>query len=164
MTDSVDPKEELLKAFGESMRHVAATVYAVTTKHEGQNFGILATAVNSLSFDPPSLLVCINRNSSLHEPLIARKEFAVNVLAQENRNVADHFMTPDVSDRFEVGDWEEENDLPVLKSAQSSFLCRLENCHEFGTHSVLIGELIGADHRNNGKPLIYLDRNYLDIS
>ena len=62
------------------MRHVAATVYAVTTGHGGNRFGILATAVSSLSFDPPSVLVCVNRSASLHGPLASAETFCVNVL------------------------------------------------------------------------------------
>ena len=64
---------ELGQAFREAMRHVAQTVYAVTTSFEGKPYGIIATAVSSLSFAPPSLLACINRDASLHEPL-ARAE------------------------------------------------------------------------------------------
>src|SRR6187200_2725097 len=86
-------REELLDAFRLAMRHVAATVYAVTTGHGGNRFGILATAVSSLSFDPPSLLVCVNRTASLHGPLASAETFCVNVLGLGNRDVAEHFMS-----------------------------------------------------------------------
>ncbi len=164
MTDSAQDREELLGAFRDAMRHVAATVYAVTTKHEGRRYGILATAVNSLSFDPPSLLVCINRNASLHDPLVAEQIFCVNVLGLANRDVAEHFMDPGATDRFEQGAWEDYLDVPILTSAQSSFVCRTAHCHEFGTHTVFIGELIAAKHRDDATPLTYFDRNYIDIS
>ncbi len=164
MTDSVQDRAELLSAFRDAMRHVAATVYAVTTMHEGQRYGILATAVNSLSFDPPSLLVCINRNASVHDPLFAAQTFAVNVLGLGNRDVAEHFMLPDAESRFSVGEWEEQAGVPVLANAQSSFVCRMANCHEFGTHSVFIGELLAAKHRQDATPLTYFDRHYIDIS
>lgn len=164
MTELTQNKDELLAAFGDAMRHVAATVYAVTTRHEGQRFGILATAVNSLCFDPPSLLVCINRDSSLHNPLFTQQKFCVNVLGLANRDVAEQFMSPDAADRFSVGQWEDDDGVPVLASAQSSFVCRTAHHHEFGTHSVFIGELIAAKHRHDATPLTYFDRNYIDIS
>ena len=69
MTEPHQDREELLSSFRTAMRHVAATVYAVTTGHGGGRYGILATAVSSLSFEPPSLLVCVNRSASLHAPL-----------------------------------------------------------------------------------------------
>jgi flavin reductase len=154
--------EDLLTAFRDAMRHVAATVYAVTTRHEGKAYGILATAVSSLSFDPPSLLACINRTASLHAPLLAAGHFAVNVLGQDNREVAAHFTDPLQADRFAAGDWHDVAGMPVLASAQSSFVCRLADVHDFGTHSVIFGALLVAQHRQNALPLTYFDRNYLE--
>jgi len=154
---------ELGQSFREALRHVAATVYAVTTRYEGRDYGILATAVSSLSFDPPSLLACINRDASLHEPLAKAERFCVNILGLSNRDVAEHFMIP-TPERFAVGDWEEHHGVPVLANAQSSLICSVANCHEFGTHTIFIGELIEANHREDATPLTYFDRNYIDIS
>ena len=154
----------MLHAFGTAMRHVAATVYAVTTGHGGDRYGILATAVSSLSFDPPSLLVCVNRSASLHEPLARAEVFCVNVLGLGNRDVAEQFMSKRGQERFAVGEWAEEHGVPVLASGQSSFVCRRAHCHEFGTHTIFIGELISARHREDAAPLTYYDRHYIDIS
>jgi len=155
-------QEEILPSFRDAMRHVAATVYAVTTGHGGERFGILATAVSSLSFDPPSLLVCINRAASLHEPMASADRFCVNVLGLANRDVADCFARG--GDRFAVGDWGEEEGVPVLASAQSSFVCRIAHRHAYGTHTIFIGELLTARHRENARPLTYYDGRYIDIS
>ena len=146
------------------MRHVAATVYAVTTGRGADRFGILATAVSSLSFDPPSLLVCVNRSASLHDPLACADVFAVNILGQGNRNIAEQFMRAPNEERFTVGDWQDVHGAPVLASAQSSVVCKRAHCHQFGTHSIFIGELIAAHHRDNAAPLTYYDRHYIDIS
>jgi len=151
-------------AFREAMRHVAATVYAVTTTYEGRDYGILATAVSSLSFDPPSLLACIHREASLHKPLARAERFCVNILGLSNREVAEHFMIPNPPERFAVGEWEAHHGVPVLANAQSSLICTVANRHEFGTHTIFIGELIEANHREDATPLTYFDRNYIDIS
>jgi len=156
------PRPELLSAFRDAMRHVAATVYAITTVHEGARYGILATAVSSLSFDPPSLLVCVNRAASLHGPLAQAESFCINVLGLGNRDVAEQFMAG--NDRFATGEWEAWHDLPVLATAQSSLICRRAHCHEFGTHTIFIGELVAAKHRTDAPPLTYYDRHYIDIS
>jgi flavin reductase (DIM6/NTAB) family NADH-FMN oxidoreductase RutF len=156
--------DDVLAAFRSAMRHVAATVYAVTTGHGGGRFGILATAVSSLSFEPPSLLVCVNRAASLHAPLAEAQVFCVNVLGLSNRDVAEHFMNGAGGDRFAVGEWEETHGVPVLATAQSSLVCRTAHRHDFGTHSIFIGELIAAKHRQDATPLTYFDRHYIDIS
>lgn len=158
-------REPLLDAFRDAMRHVAATVYAVTTGHEGGRFGIIATAVSSLSFDPPSLLVCVNRAASLHGPLRTAELFAINVLSPANRDVADCFMRGGAGEeRFAVGEWSEEHGVPVLASAQSSLVCRTADRHDFGTHTIFIGELVGARHRHNARPLTWFDGRYIDIT
>ncbi|RJY08429.1 flavin reductase family protein [Aurantiacibacter aquimixticola] len=161
MPQSANPA--LIEAFRNSMRHVAATVYAVTTSHEGHHWGILATAVSSLSFSPPSLLACINRDASLHEPMAQAEKFCVNVLGLGNRDVADHFMAS-AADRFAVGEWEEHQGVPVLASAQSSLICEVADRHTFGTHTIFIGAVLEANHRQDATPLTYFDRNYIDIS
>ncbi|MFB0611369.1 flavin reductase family protein [Aurantiacibacter poecillastricola] len=163
MSDVGQSHEELVDAFRESMRHVASTVYAVTTLDGGNRYGILATAVSSLSFEPPSLLVCVNRTASLHDPLERAERFCINVLGLGNRDVAEHFMLPR-ADRFAVGEWVDEHGVPVLATAQSSLVCRTAHRHEFGTHTIFIGELLAAKHREDATPLTYFDRDYIDIS
>jgi flavin reductase (DIM6/NTAB) family NADH-FMN oxidoreductase RutF len=158
-------QQEILDAFKDAMRHVAATVYAVTTGCDGERYGIIATAVSSLSFDPPSLLVCINQSASLHEPIAIADRFCVNVLGGSHRAIADNFLRGGSGeDRFGIGEWIEEEGVPVLANAQSSFVCRVAHRHAFGTHTIFIGELIAARHRENAKPLTYYDGRYIDIS
>ena len=36
--------------------------------------------------------------------------------------------------------------------------------HDYGTHSIFIGELIAAKHRADAPPLTWYDRHYIDIS
>ena len=156
--------DELLDSFRSAMRHIAATVYAVTTGQVGERHGILATAVSSLSFEPPSLLVCVNRSASLHAPLASAEVFCVNVLGLGNREIAEVFEIARGEDRFATGDWREEHGVPVLANAQSYFICRTGHRHEFGTHTIFIGELLQARHREDATPLTYYDRHYIDIS
>jgi flavin reductase (DIM6/NTAB) family NADH-FMN oxidoreductase RutF len=155
---------DLLESFRSAMRHIAATVYAVTTGNVGERHGILATAVSSLSFEPPSLLVCVNRAASLHEPLACADTFCVNVLGLGNREIAQAFESARGEDRFRLGDWRQQDGVPVLANAQSYFICRTAHRHEFGTHTIFIGELLFARHREDATPLTYYDRHYIDIS
>ena len=164
MADSMD-RDDILAAFHAAMRHVAATVYAVTTGCDGERYGIIATAVSSLSFDPPSLLVCINRLASLHDPIATADRFCINVLGVSHRAIADNFLKGGSGEeRFGIGEWIEEEGVPVLANAQSSFICRVAHRHAYGTHTIFIGELIAARHRANAKPLTYYDGRYIDIT
>lgn len=164
VTDPLPDQTALLDTFRETMRHVAATVFAVTTMHEGERYGILATSVSSLSFAPPSLLVCINQEASLHAPVKGAGRFCVNVLGSDNQPVAEHFSTAELPRRFDVGDWQEQHGLPVLADAQSSLICKIVDQHDFGTHSIFVGELVDGWYRGGTSPLTYCDRRYVEIT
>ena len=94
--------------------------------------------------------------------VIFEKDFKRNFV--HVRDVADCFMTKKGEERFEVGEWQDEMDVPVLVNAQSSMICKTMDRHRFGTHTIFIGELVGAHHRDNAKPLTYYDRRYIDIT
>ncbi|ANU07935.1 flavin reductase family protein [Paraurantiacibacter namhicola] len=162
MSDTKQTVDQIRAVFGDAMRHVTATVHAITAGRDGDRHGILATAVSSLSFDPPSLLVCINRSASLHQPLATAEIFAVNVLGLENKELAQLFVDARGEDRFSLGDWQDVAGAPVLQDAQSTFVCRTVDRHEFGTHTIFIGELVHAAHRRNSAPLTYYDREFID--
>lgn len=164
MTEPTPDQAKLLDTFRDTMRHVAATVFAVTTTHEGERFGMLATAVSSLSFAPPSLLVCVNHGASMYQPVTQAGRFCVNVLATGNQPVAEHFATSEGPDRFKLGKWEDLHGMPVLADAQSSLICKIVDQHDFGTHSILIGELTHGWHRGGTSPLAYCDRRYVEIA
>ena len=52
--------------FRKAMRRLTSAVTVITTAHEDRRYGMTATAVTSVSADPPSLLICVNRSASLH--------------------------------------------------------------------------------------------------
>jgi flavin reductase (DIM6/NTAB) family NADH-FMN oxidoreductase RutF len=157
-------EEDVLGAFRDTMRHIAAPVFAITTKFDGVRSVIVATAFSSVSFDPPSLLICVNQDTSIHNPLMNVDHFCVNVLGHSHRNVADACAMKKGEERFSVGNWEEEMGVPILADAQSSLVCRTQDRHRFGSHTIFVGEVVGARHRENAKPLTYFDRRYIDIS
>ncbi len=164
MTEPAHDQAALLDTFRDTMRHVAATVFAITAGHEGKRYGMLATAVSSLSFEPPSLLVCVNQSASMHQPMIEAGRFCVNVLATANQPVADSFTANSGEERFSVGAWDNVDGIPVLADGQSSLICRIVDQHDFGTHSILIGELTHGWHRGISSPLAYCDRRYVEIA
>jgi flavin reductase (DIM6/NTAB) family NADH-FMN oxidoreductase RutF len=82
-------------AFRQAMRGIAGTAHLVTTSDAaGAWHGMAATAVTSVSMDPPSLLVCINRDATTRSPVEARGAFCVNVLAADHRDHCNRFGSP----------------------------------------------------------------------
>src|SRR5258707_8398131 len=56
-------------AFKKGMRHLAASVTLITTRHRELRGGLTATAVCSVSAEPPQILVCVNKTASAHDPI-----------------------------------------------------------------------------------------------
>ena len=147
--------------FRQAMRRVASTVNVISILVDGQPMGITATAVSSISLDPPSLLVCINQAASLHAPMGDMSHFRVNVLHRDQDAIARMFADRSQHAlRFHSG-WDLEScGAPRLVDAQATMLCRRIDSHSFGTHSIFIGVVEEATSREEIDPLVYLDGHF----
>ena len=127
-------------SFADAMARFPGAVTIITTREGGLPFGMVATAVCSLSADPPSLIVCLNKDTSAHDPILRQKAFAVNVVSGEHVPVVRHFMSHKGQDRFNLGDWQTlTTGAPILNDATVAFDCELSEVHDGFTHSILVG-------------------------
>ena len=147
--------------FRDAMRRVASTVNVITICADGNPMGITATAMSSLSLDPPSLLICINRTASLHSPLEDVSHFCVNVLHRSQEEIARMFADKSRRElRFATG-WQVDCDRPPrLADAQAAILCRRIRHFPYGTHSIFVGEVEEVMVRGDVDPLVYVDGRY----
>jgi flavin reductase len=149
------------EAFRAGMRQLASGVCLVTTVHAGARHGFAATSVTALSEQPPSLLVCINRATSGHDPLHGSGRFCVNVLAHGQDAIAMAFSDKARRhERFVDGQWQGRDGLR-LAAALATFECRLAQTLNHGSHSIVIG-LIEAIHSDPAgrQPLVYFDAKF----
>ncbi|MGH8435111.1 MAG: flavin reductase family protein, partial [Pseudomonas sp.] len=130
-------KAEMLQA----MRRLAKSVTIITTSNGHERFAMSATAVDSLSTEPPSLLICVNQTASLHAVLDAGAGFCVNILGHEQEELSQLCSGPIKGEaRFQRGNWLNSADgIPYLGDAQSAILCRQDGKFSYGTHSIFIG-------------------------
>ena len=156
-----DTELSTVEAFRQAMRRVASTVNIITICVDGHPMGITATAMSSLALEPPSLLVCINRSSSLHGSMADVSHFGVNVLHRDQQHLAHVFADRNMRElRFATGWNFDETRPPLLPDAQASILCRRTDHHRFGTHSIFIGVVEDVVVRPEVHPLVYLDGSY----
>jgi flavin reductase len=144
------------------MRRVAATVNIVTTSLNGRAYGMTATAVTSVSADPPTMLVCVNQSAGLHPLLLDGDSFCVNVLRACQVAEATAFSggLPGGS-RFAVGDWLlDAGGVPYLADAQASIFCRKVAALPHATHTLFIGEVHDVRVEERVEPLLYADGAY----
>ena len=144
--------------FVAAMRKLAATITLVTTRDMHGRHGMAATAVASLSADPPALLVCIKRTTSLHGPVSRVKRFCVNLLDRRHEGLFREFVARNGGSRFQVGDWAEgAHQLPWLVDAAATVFCCVEQQIDYGTHTIFIGRVESVKIMLEQQPLLYQD-------
>ncbi|WP_235460975.1 cytochrome P450, partial [Streptomyces olivochromogenes] len=127
--------------FREAMAHLAAPVTVVTTRDaDGRPRAFTASAVCSLSADPPLLLVCVNRAGSAYDVFASADRFLVNVLGDEQAEVARAFARHDRA-AAEATLVPLELGLPGLPGAAARFACTRRQVLPGGDHSILTGRL-----------------------
>lgn len=153
------------QSFRQAMRHCVGTVALVTVGTEsGRRTGLTVTSACSLSDDPPSLLVCVNRNASAHTRIREERSFAINFLNEEHTLLALTFSGQKGiggDDRFAFGQWTSGvTGTPILQNAVAAFDCVLMNEIETRTHSVFLGEVQHAHTAIATNPLLYLNGSF----
>ncbi|HEY0147928.1 MAG TPA: flavin reductase family protein [Allosphingosinicella sp.] len=156
-----DALHDLGDNFRDAMRRVASTVNVISICTAGEPMGITATAMSSLSMDPPSLLICINRSASMHASIEGVSHFCVNVLHRDQEDIARMFADRRQHDlRFASG-WDVDCTRPPrLLDAQAALLCRRTEHHRFATHSIFIGVVEEVRLRDDVRPLVYVNGMY----
>ncbi|HYD71110.1 flavin reductase family protein [Azospirillum sp.] len=154
------------------MRLFAAGCTIIAARHGGVRAGLTATALCSVTADPPRLLVCVNQKVRAHTLIAASEALSVNVLAHGQEAVARRFagMVEGVAgeDRFQGADWVERvTGAPVLKDALVGFDCRVAETIDAGTHSVFLCRVVDvqvAAAPVAPDPLLYFDGHFAKLA
>ena len=150
-------------AFRNAMRRIPTGVTVVTTLKEGEPRGITVNAFASVSLDPPSLLICVNREARSYLFISSSRVFCVNVLAGDQRRLAERF-SGSVRER-QFADIEyvvDATGAPVLGGTIAHFDCELADEYQSGSHSILIGRVVSCSARP-GSPLGYFNGGFHDF-
>lgn len=157
---------DISEAMKEGMRRLGSGVAVISCfEQSGKPTAMTATSVTSVSDDPASLLVCVNRQTTMYHVLTEAEEtlFAVNLLHNSHEDVSNHcaFADPEES-RVAVGDWNLDAQSPILSDCLAAFICRLDKMIDYGTHGIFIGviETVMVNEEQGIDPLLYLNSTY----
>jgi flavin reductase (DIM6/NTAB) family NADH-FMN oxidoreductase RutF len=158
-------------SFRASMRATAASVSLLTSRGaDGQFYGMAVTSWASLSMDPPSMLVAVNRTASVHSIINTRRHYCLNLMSEENFGILERFSRSDMRDkRFTPEDWTEgPQGLPILRGALASQICTVQGTFDYGTHTIFVGrvdDVILADApTKNSIPLVWMNGSRASLS
>lgn len=158
--------------FVNAMSALAASVcvIAATNPTTGERFGMTATAVCSLSTEPPQLVVCLNRNASVAGALTSTGWLTVNILAQDQADLAGVFAGRGGlagEARFAHGSWRNHTTgAPVLEGSSATCVCHVSAKLQQATHLLVVGTVIDAivDQEPPRPPLMYHLRRFTELA
>jgi flavin reductase (DIM6/NTAB) family NADH-FMN oxidoreductase RutF len=153
--------------FRRAMRHLAGGVSVITAGRANDITGMTVTSVSSLSVDPPTLIVSINRDSSSW-PLIKRLGFfGVNILTADQLDVAERFTGKGGlkgADRFAGAEWfTGASGVPLLAGALAAIDCEVEDIVERHSHAIVIGRVLDVQSSTRTAALAYWQGQYVAI-
>ncbi|WOH67512.1 flavin reductase family protein [Bradyrhizobium sp. BWA-3-5] len=153
--------------FRNAMRQLTGGVSIVTAGIGWDISGMTVTAVSSLSVDPPSLIVSINREASSW-PLVRRYGFfGVNILTADQIDIAERFTGKDGlkgAERFAGAHWTTRvSGVPLLTGALAAIDCEVEDVVERHSHAIVIGRVLDVTVSPRTAALAYWQGQYVAI-
>lgn len=135
-----------------ALRAITYGLYVLTASVEDEHAASGVNWLTQTSFEPPLVAVAVNADSGAHVLIPASGFFAVNVLADDQVDIAKAFFRSTTIDgdlingqRFERG---VASGAAILEAAPWWFECRLTDTVEGGDHTIHIGEVVSAGVRD----------------
>ena len=135
-------------------------LYVVTSRKGEKLNGQIANTVFQITSEPPTIAVSINKDNLTHECIKESKCFAVSILTKDTPLPfigRFGFKSGRDTDKFEginytIG----ESQAPIVSDNCAAYLeAKLINEVSAGSHTVFIGELVGADILSDAEPMTY---------
>ena len=157
----------MIEDFTKVMSHLAYPVSIVSALFNENKFAITVSSVTSVSVDPPSLLVCINKESSIATKIKIGALLNINFLNPAQMPIAIVCSAKEeINKRFDYTQWSEDtNKTPYLEESEAVVFCKVANLIEHATHKIVILEAtdISTKSGKNPDPLLYCNREYIHL-
>lgn len=135
-----------------------------TLGRDGDPRGMTCTSICSVTLDPPTVLVCLRRNSATLDGVVESHRFALHLLHAGAQQVAERFASGDRK-RFESVSWhllEGAGGPHLTEAAQAIADCQLVRVEPIGSHGVVFGHVFRISHHSEPRPLLYGLRRFAE--
>ncbi|MGB0682892.1 MAG: flavin reductase family protein [Magnetovibrionaceae bacterium] len=151
--------------FRKALGHFATGVTVITgTFPDGKPAGVTVNAFSSLSLDPPLVLFCLGRGTSVEPAFLGDRPFTVHVLGSDQQTLSNQFARS-AEDRFgDLGFETGANGCPLLDGCLARIICDAHAEQDGGDHVIKSGRVIGIDYPKAGKPLMYFGGSYQELA
>ncbi|WP_165494998.1 flavin reductase family protein [Actinomadura roseirufa] len=160
--DGLEPRR-LRAAFGRFATGVAVVTAAGPG---GIPVGMTVNSFTSVSLDPPLVLFCVARSSSLHPVFTKAGAFAVNILREGQLALCWRFAGRGL-DRFDTLEPRHgRTGVPMLPSALAVFECVEPRAVPAGDHDVVIGRVAALETApdDHAEPLVFFAGGYRSLN
>jgi flavin reductase (DIM6/NTAB) family NADH-FMN oxidoreductase RutF len=157
-TSPSPPGVELMKQVN---RQFVTGVTVVTVMDEDRPRGLAVNAFSSISLDPPTVMVCIQRTSSTHDPLFRAGHLAINILSTDQVDVVNRFASRS-DDKFAGLDWSPGPfGSPVIDRSSAQMEVQIRERLQASTHTVFICRVVHATVSER-VPMVYSAGRFYD--
>ena len=144
----------------DAMSRFVTGVTVVTTRFEGQDYGMTCNSFNTVSLEPALVMWCIRKTSGSYAAFTQSEGYTVNILAAHQADVAMSFTQGSHAERFTpLTEQHAPSGLRTIAGAAAWFDCELVQIVSAGDHDILIGKVL-ATHTHNVPALSYAQRQF----
>ena len=167
-TPGEPPDDHSAAAFKQVLGRFPTGVTVVAAAVDGTVRGMTANAFTSVSLDPPMVLVCIDRDTGMHDFITDAGAFTVSLLARGQGDTATWFASPhrpEGSAQFNDVAWYPSpvSEAPVVEGAMGYVDCRLAHAYEGGDHTIFVGDVVALEATGPPDPLVWYQGAYREL-
>ncbi|WP_315778074.1 MULTISPECIES: flavin reductase family protein [unclassified Bradyrhizobium] len=153
--------------FRSAMRQLVGGVSVITVGRGDDVTGMTVSSLASLSIEPPSVIVSLNRNASSWPILQRERVFGANLLAADQIGVAERFSGKGGlrgAERFAGAEWRKHvTGVPLLVGALAALDCEVEEIIERHSHGIVIGRVVHVEVAPQAAALAYWHGGYVHV-
>lgn len=150
-------REGFRRALGQ---FVTGVTIVTTLCKNGSKQGITANSFNSVSLDPPLVLVSVARSLGCFDHFAGCEHFAVNVLRADQKELSNRFASRGVDKWAGIDHHIGIGGVPLIDAPLATFECRANARYEGGDHIILVGEVLRFEMEPEQTPLVYFRGRY----
>lgn len=142
-------------------RQFVTGVTVVTAMDDEVPRGLAVNAFSSISLEPPTVMVCVQRTSSTHDCLFRSDHLAINILSTDQLDVVNRFARRS-PDKFADLDWVPGPfGSPMIPRSAAQMEVAIRERLQASTHTVFICRVVHAE-ASDRHPMIYSASGFFD--
>ena len=154
----VEPDLDVMKGVN---RQFVTGVTVVTAMDDGTPRGLAVNAFASISLDPPTVMVCVQRTSNTHDCLFRADHLAINILSTDQLDVVKRFAVKS-DDKFAGLDWDAGPfGSPLIARSAAVMEVQIRERLRASTHTVFMCRVVHAEVSNR-HPMVYSAGKFFD--